>query len=224
MIWTITASTSGYSSSGSGRLCRASAAQAGDEATGRHRSRRGGHVPPHPGQVAAGDDRVRRQAVDLGLVEQEERAAAADAVVRVVQVQPGTRFAGLLQLTDALPGPLAQCLQTLLAISQREPSAWNSPATGTPGPEPPSVPAPAMSPPACQSPPGPSPGRLTCSMNATWRQAEAPRPPVLSYDIPVRVNPSSGTSFHSLQATSQALQPMHTEVSVKNPIRGGCSA
>jgi hypothetical protein len=27
-----------------------------------------------------------------------------------------------------------------------------------------------------------------------------------------------------LQATSQALQPMHTEVSVKNPIRGGCSS
>ncbi|MCW2941186.1 MAG: hypothetical protein JWN00_4171 [Actinomycetia bacterium] len=26
-----------------------------------------------------------------------------------------------------------------------------------------------------------------------------------------------GRAFHSLQATSQALQPMHTEVSVKNP-------
>src|ERR1035438_9272443 len=33
--------------------------------------------------------------------------------------------------------------------------------------------------------------------------------------------PSSGTAFHSLQATSQALQPMQTDVSVKNPIRGG---
>src|SRR6478672_5432659 len=35
--------------------------------------------------------------------------------------------------------------------------------------------------------------------------------------------PSSGTAFHSLQATSQALHPMHTEVSVKKPIRGGWS-
>ncbi len=35
-----------------------------------------------------------------------------------------------------------------------------------------------------------------------------------------RSGPSSGTRFHSLQATSQALQPMQTEVSVKNPIRG----
>src|ERR1039457_2792934 len=33
--------------------------------------------------------------------------------------------------------------------------------------------------------------------------------------------PSSGTEFHSLQATSHALQPMQTDVSVKNPIRGG---
>ena len=28
---------------------------------------------------------------------------------------------------------------------------------------------------------------------------------------------SSGTPFHSLHATSQALQPMHNVVSVKNP-------
>ncbi|MCW2861218.1 MAG: 4Fe-4S ferredoxin, partial [Actinoallomurus sp.] len=62
-----------------------------------------------------------------------------------------------------------------------------------------------------------------CSMNATCRQVEAPRPIVLSNDMPVRVSPSSGTAFHSLQATSQALQPMQTDVSVKKPIRGGCS-
>src|SRR5262245_13920213 len=31
------------------------------------------------------------------------------------------------------------------------------------------------------------------------------------------MKPSSGTWFHSLQATSQALQPMHTVGSVKNP-------
>ena len=28
-------------------------------------------------------------------------------------------------------------------------------------------------------------------------------------------------AFHSLQATSQALQPMQIEVSVKKPLRGG---
>src|ERR1700730_8338810 len=42
--------------------------------------------------------------------------------------------------------------------------------------------------------------------------------------MPVKLRPSSGTSFHSLQATSHALQPMQTEVSVKNPIRGWASA
>ncbi len=36
--------------------------------------------------------------------------------------------------------------------------------------------------------------------------------------------PSSGTSFHSLHATSHALQPMQTLVSVKNPFRFGGSA
>src|SRR3712207_369169 len=34
---------------------------------------------------------------------------------------------------------------------------------------------------------------------------------------------SIGRKFHSLQATSQALQPMHTEVSVKKPTRAGWS-
>src|SRR5579859_715519 len=47
--------------------------------------------------------------------------------------------------------------------------------------------------------------------------------PVLSNDMPSRFRPSSGTLFHSLQATSHALQPMQTEVSVKKPTRGGCS-
>src|SRR3989440_8315457 len=37
--------------------------------------------------------------------------------------------------------------------------------------------------------------------------------------MPSRLNPSSGTPFHSLQATSHALHPMQTLVSVKNPIR-----
>src|SRR5215469_3026325 len=86
-----------------------------------------------------------------------------------------------------------QCLHTSLDISQREP-------------------------PGCGSA---SPGRPICSMNATCRQVEAPSPTELSYDIPVSSSPSSGTAFHSLQATSQALQPMQTDVSVKKPIRGG---
>src|SRR3954467_8731570 len=34
---------------------------------------------------------------------------------------------------------------------------------------------------------------------------------------------SIGSVFHSLHATSQALQPMHTEVSVKKPTRFGWS-
>jgi hypothetical protein len=44
---------------------------------------------------------------------------------------------------------------------------------------------------------------------------------VLSKELPLSCSgPSSGTRFHSLQATSQALQPMQTEVSVKKPTRG----
>jgi hypothetical protein len=39
----------------------------------------------------------------------------------------------------------------------------------------------------------------------------------------IRSGPSVGTRFHSLHATSQALQPMQIEVSVKNPIRGPAS-
>src|SRR4051794_9433636 len=61
-------------------------------------------------------------------------------------------------------------------------------------------------------------------MKATWRHVLAPSAPVLSYEDPRKFNPSSGIAFHSLHATSQALQPIHTEVSVKKPFRGGgCS-
>ncbi len=60
-------------------------------------------------------------------------------------------------------------------------------------------------------------------MNATCRQVLADSEPVLSYDCPSRSKPSSGIAFHSLQATSHALQPMQTLVSVKKPIRGGAS-
>ena len=53
-----------------------------------------------------------------------------------------------------------------------------------------------------------------CSMKATCRHEFAPSSPVLSCDIPSRSMYSpAGTLFHCLQATSQALQPMQTEVS-----------
>src|SRR3982750_4933389 len=41
--------------------------------------------------------------------------------------------------------------------------------------------------------------------------------------MPSRLNPSSGTPFHSLHATSHALHPMQTLVSVKKPIRSAMS-
>ena len=44
-----------------------------------------------------------------------------------------------------------------------------------------------------------------------WRQECAPSMPVLSKDMPSRFRPSSATLFHSLHATSQALQPMQME-------------
>ena len=60
----------------------------------------------------------------------------------------------------------------------------------------------------------------SCSMKATCRQVLAPRLPVLSYEEPRSSKvPSCGLLFHSLQATSQALQPMQIDVSVKNPLR-----
>ena len=69
-----------------------------------------------------------------------------------------------------------------------------------------------------------APSGRSCSMKATCRQEFASSMPVLSNDMPSRSSPSSGTAFHSLHATSHALQPMQTLVSVKNPIRGaGCS-
>src|ERR671936_1451733 len=89
-----------------------------------------------------------------------------------------------------------QCLQTSELISQRRASTSPSP---------------------------PRTGSF-CSMKATCRQVFAPSSEVLSYDSPVQTIPSSGTRFHSLQATSQALQPMQTEVSVKKPTRSFASS
>src|ERR671911_969095 len=57
----------------------------------------------------------------------------------------------------------------------------------------------------------------TLSMNFTWRQVEPFSSPVLSRLWPRKPGSFSGSWFHSLHATSQALQPMHTLVSVKNP-------
>src|SRR5436190_23929962 len=50
----------------------------------------------------------------------------------------------------------------------------------------------------------PSPALIGCSMKATWRQVFALSSPELSYDWPRKFKPSSGTPFHSLQATSHA--------------------
>src|SRR5688500_6717125 len=69
------------------------------------------------------------------------------------------------------------------------------------------------------------------SMKRTCRQLVDDRWPVLSYESPVKLmalsSPSGWTakcsgspssSFHSLQATWQALQPMQTEVSTNMPL------
>src|SRR5690349_2565357 len=111
-----------------------------------------------------------------------------------------------------------QCLHTSEAISQRIPSpSWYvcSPhrsaasaraATST-----------------SDSVPSAAPTGLRCSTKATCRQVSAPRSIVLSYDSPVKPCGDAGIRFHSLHATSQALQPMQIDVSVKNPIRGCAS-
>src|SRR3954464_12779181 len=88
-----------------------------------------------------------------------------------------------------------QCLHTSDDISQRRASFWSSPTSG-----------------------------LFCSTKATCRHVFAPSCDVLSYDSPVHTRPSSGMRFHSLHATSQALQPMQTEVSVKKPTRSFISS
>src|ERR1041385_592814 len=64
----------------------------------------------------------------------------------------------------------------------------------------------------------PRPIRGSLSTNFTWRQVECPSARVLSYDLPLQLKPSSGTPFHSLHATSHALQPMQSVESVKQPV------
>src|SRR6266550_3361728 len=57
----------------------------------------------------------------------------------------------------------------------------------------------------------------TCSMNLTWRQFWASRVPVLSKLSARKVGLLPSSWFHSLHATSHALQPMQMLVSVKKP-------
>src|SRR5579872_4239997 len=71
---------------------------------------------------------------------------------------------------------------------------------------------------ACSPAFPPRPGTGDCSTNFTCRHVEAPSDLVLSSENPVQSSPSSPTPFHSLQATSQALQPMHKVESVKNAV------
>src|SRR5919202_4852717 len=96
-----------------------------------------------------------------------------------------------------------QCLQTSELISQR---SGSSPAASSPA-----------------SSPSTRNG-FRCSTKATWRQELAPSSEVLSYESPLQSKPSSGSRFHSLQATSHALQPMQIDVSVKKPSRGFASS
>src|SRR5689334_18657268 len=105
-----------------------------------------------------------------------------------------------------------QCLQTSLLISQRK-----SVRVSTPDPSPGRCRSGMPRSIGARSSPSVLLASAACSMNATCRHEFAPRLPVLSNDRPSRLNPSSGTPFHSLQATSQALHPMHTDVSVKKP-------
>src|SRR3954453_1458650 len=67
---------------------------------------------------------------------------------------------------------------------------------------------------------GSSGSGASVSTKRTWRHVFAPSDAVWSYEPPLRNSaPSEGRSFHCLHATSHALQPMHTVVSVKKPMR-----
>src|SRR6266581_8035564 len=64
----------------------------------------------------------------------------------------------------------------------------------------------------------PRPNTGSRSTNFTCRHVECPSARVLSYECPLQRKPSSGTPFHSLHATSHALQPMQRVESVKKPV------
>src|SRR3954454_16251841 len=137
-----------------------------------------------------------------------------------------------------------QCLQTSDMNSQRSSAAWPSASatptratiscSATPPPAPPSASTDGIAPAAGMFgtwPPSPRataarasacrPGEgARASTKRTWRHVAADSVPVWSYEPPLRNwEPSAGRSFHCLQATSHALQPMHTVVSVKKPMR-----
>src|SRR5690606_22249121 len=66
----------------------------------------------HLGQVLRGHHRVRGEAVDLRLVEQEEEGpGAADAVLGVVAVEPCLGHALLVERGTALLGTLTQLVE-----------------------------------------------------------------------------------------------------------------
>src|SRR5829696_5387228 len=122
------------------------------------------------------------------------RNAVAAAVANVLlhnDVPNSVRNSAPVGHTSRQPA-CVQCLQTSLLISQRKSVRLSTPDT-SPGRSSAGMPRsigsrlPASSLLACAG----------CSMNATCRQEFAPRSPVLSNDIPSRLNPSSGTSFHS---------------------------
>src|SRR4051794_28686285 len=92
-------------------------------------------------------------------------------------------------------GAVVQCLHTSEDMSQRMPSS-SAGFAGT---------------------------ARSCSMKATCRHVSELSRPVLSYDCALKPKSSVGSWFHSLHATSHALQPMHSDVSVKKPIRGWAS-
>src|SRR5579872_2706260 len=64
----------------------------------------------------------------------------------------------------------------------------------------------------------PRPASISPSTNFTCRHVECPSARVLSYDFPLQSNPSSLIPFHSLHATSQALQPMQRVESVRKAV------
>ena len=91
---------------------RTSAQRGHAERSSATRPGRGEHVRPHLRQVARRHDRVGRQSVDLGLVEEEEeRAEAADAVLGVAAVELRAVPALGLELREPRVGALPQLLE-----------------------------------------------------------------------------------------------------------------
>jgi hypothetical protein len=78
----------------------------------RQRGRGDAHADPHVRQVPRGHHGVGWQPVYLGLaLEEEERAVAADPVVRVAAVQPGVGNPGLVQLVQPRVRAFAQLVE-----------------------------------------------------------------------------------------------------------------